>query len=54
MKWKFALMVINPDSPFNGGYFRVSFAYSALLATCPGALLEYECIAHTHVRTRPR
>lgn len=22
-RWRFALMVINPDSAFNGGYFRV-------------------------------
>ena len=27
-RWRFALMVINPDSAFNGGYFRAEMAFS--------------------------
>ncbi|KAK3945811.1 ubiquitin-conjugating enzyme/RWD-like protein [Diplogelasinospora grovesii] len=28
MKWRFALMVINPDSAFNGGYFRAEMLFT--------------------------
>ncbi|KAK1760768.1 ubiquitin-conjugating enzyme/RWD-like protein [Echria macrotheca] len=28
LKWRFALMVINPDSYFNGGYFRAEMIFS--------------------------
>jgi len=28
MKWRFALMVINSDSAFNGGYFRAEMTFS--------------------------
>ncbi|KAL2197637.1 ubiquitin-conjugating enzyme/RWD-like protein [Corynascus similis CBS 632.67] len=28
LKWRFALMVINSDSPFNGGYFRAEMVFT--------------------------
>lgn len=28
LKWRFGLMVINPDSAFNGGYFRAEMVFS--------------------------
>jgi len=28
LKWRFALMVINPDSAFNGGYFRAEMVFT--------------------------
>ncbi|KAK4033977.1 ubiquitin-conjugating enzyme/RWD-like protein [Parachaetomium inaequale] len=28
LKWRFALMVINPDSPFNSGYFKAEMTFT--------------------------
>ena len=37
MRWKLALVVINPDSAFYGGYFKVSMASSGRRVRSPPA-----------------